>query len=154
MRLKSGEVVADRHNSHLHESVLPHLPAALAQIEGLGRKLLIEEVDFGQPIGETICVATGLCDEIVFAQRPKRFGLTRFVKNRTPEPCSKVVIILKKDDLEERYVLITAFIGQRAEPEPWDWNATANSLAFWTSHALIRGHEEVIPGTETVYCPW
>lgn len=164
MKLKSGEAVVDRHRSHLHESVLPHLLAALARIESRGRKFLVEEVSFGSPIGETICVPTGPSDTIVFAQRPKRFGLTRFVKNRVAEPCSSVVVILKTADGQPGvYVLVTAFIGRKPEPEPWDTRnfsqqadpQEAERLAreFWSSHALIWGCEEIIKGTETARCP-
>jgi hypothetical protein len=155
MRLKSGEVVVDRYNSHLHESVLPLLPEALAKIETMGRSFLIEEVVFDHIIGETTCVGTGSTDEIVFAKRPKRFGLTRFVKNRRPEPCSSVVVILKTADGQPgAYVLVTSFVGGKPEPEPWDRNATGNSVAFWSSHALIWGSEEIVLGTETTQCPW
>lgn len=152
--LKSGEIVVDRHQSHLHQSVAHLLPDALSQIETRGRNFFIEEVDFGRPIGETICVATGHDDKIVYAKRPKRFGFSRFVKNRTPEPCDRIMVILKRDDFKDYYVLITAFVGHRPEPEPWDRNANGNSLAFWNSHALVWGCEPVIPGTETSKCPW
>lgn len=155
MTLASGEPVYDRHNSHVHGEVMQLLPAAFAKINAQGRKFLIEEVDFGQPVGETICVATGQDDQIVYAKRPKRFGHTRFVKNRNPEPCSAVTVILKQDDYyEDYYVLITAFVGHRPEPEPWDRNANGNSLAFWNSHALVWGCEDIILGTETTECPW
>jgi hypothetical protein len=165
MKFKSGETVVDRHRSHLHESVLPHLPAALAQIESAGRNFLVEEVDFGRPIGETICVPTGPSDTIVFAQRPKRFSLTRFVKNRTAEPCSSVVVILKTADGQPgSYVLVTAFVGRKPEPEPWDrrnfsqqsnpQEAERRAREFWSSHALVWGCEEIIRGTETTHCPW
>jgi hypothetical protein len=133
------------------------LPAALARIKSGGRQFLVEEVDFGRPIGETICIATRPGDEIVYAQRPNRQGLTRFVKNRQPEPCNSVVVILKTADTVEdagKYVLVTAFVGRLAEPEPWDRNATEKSVEFWSSHALIWGYEEVIPGTVTSVCPW
>ena len=70
------------------------------------------------------------------------------------KPCDKVVVILKKDDFEDYYVLITAFIGHRPEPEPWDRNANGNSLEFWNSRALVWGCEPTIPDTETNVCPW
>jgi len=155
--LGSGEPVIDRYNSHLHEGVSRLLPAAFAQISSLGRKFFVEEVDFGRSIGETVCVQTTDADEVVWAKRPKRFGHSRFVKNRPPEPCSSVVIILKTADGEAdrgKYVLVAAFVGIRPEPEPWDRNATANSRAFWASHALIWGCEPIVPGTETTVCPW
>lgn len=154
MSLASGQPVYDRHNSHVHENVTRLLPAAFAKVNAQGRKFLIEEVTFDQIVGETVCVPTTDADEIVWAKRPKRFGHSRFVKNRKPEPCDKVVVILKKDDFEDYYVLITAFIGHRPEPEPWDRNANGNSLTFWNSRALVWGSEPTIPGTETNVCPW
>ena len=158
-KLKSGEAVVDRYNSHLHQSAVPLLPEALARIESKGRNFLIEQADFGQPIGESICVATGPGDEIVFAKRPKRFGLTRFVKNRQAEPTSVVTLILKTADGQPGFILVTAFVGPLAEKEPWDStirNAEERqrSLVFWNSHALVWGGEETITGTETSRCPW
>ncbi|MFA6534111.1 MAG: hypothetical protein WCT37_02980 [Patescibacteria group bacterium] len=155
LRLASGEEVVDRYQSHLHADVARLLPEALGKIDPAGRKFLVEEVDFGRLIGGTTCAATGPDDEVLFAKRPKRFGHSRFVKNRTAEPCSSIVVILKKaEDFDETYILITAFIGHRPEPEPWDRNATANSRAFWDSHALVWGSEPTVPGTETDKCPW
>lgn len=154
-RLSSGEVVVDRFRSHLHPSVASLLPEALARVDSQSRQFLVEEVDFCRLVGETICVPTGSGDEIVFALRHGRRGLTRFVKNREPEPCSSVVVILKRDDANSRvYILITTFVGRRPEPEPWDRNATERSVEFWSSHALIWGSESMVPGTETVECPW
>ena len=153
MRLGSGEVVIDRYRSHLHPEVVAILSEALMRVQG-GEVFIVAEIEFGRPVGESICVPTQDGDEIVFAKRPRRFGYTRFVKNRRPESCDSVVVILKRDDHEDYYVLVTAFIGRRAEPEPWDRNATANSRAFWNSHALVWGGESTIPGTETTECPW
>ena len=115
---------------------------------------MVSQVDFDHIVGETTCVVTGPGDQIIFSQRPKRFGLTRFVMNRKPEPSCSVVVILKKADYGDDYVLITAFVGEKAEPEPWDRNATEKSLAFWSTHALVWGSEPVVPGTETSICPW
>jgi hypothetical protein len=152
-KLKSGEVVVDRYNSHIHETVKVVLPAALAQIESGRSQFLVTEIEFEKVIGDTTCIPTGPGDEVVFAKRPKRFGHTRFVKNRKPLPCSSVVVILKATT-EGGYVLITAFVGHKAEPEPWDRHSNSKSLEFWSKHALVWGSEEVIPGTETERCPW
>lgn len=151
---KDGEEVVDRHNSHLHASVIALLPEAIAKIGTKERNFLVEVVDFGHIIGETTCVTTTSEDEVVYAQRPKRFGLTRFVKDRLPEPCSTVVLILKVADGQPGYVLVTAFIGGKPEPEPWDRNATTKSREFWSNNGLVWGSEPVIPGTETSECPW
>jgi len=152
--LGSGQRVTDRHNSHLHPALEALLPEAFKRICLDGVQFAIEEVDFGRVVGETTCVRTNASDVVVYAQRPKRWGLTRFVKSRSPEPSTSVVAILKKADDGDYYVLISAFVGSKAEPEPWDRNATAKSVKFWSTHALIWGSEPVIPGTETSVCPW
>jgi hypothetical protein len=151
--LKGGEKVVDRHQSHLHEGVERLLPEALGRVESAGRNFLVEEVAMGRLVGETSCVETLSSDEVLYAQRSGRAGLTRFVKNRVAQPCDSVVVILKRISPAE-YVLVTAFVGRRPEPEPWDKNATEKSVAFWQTHALVWGSEPVIPGTETTICPW
>lgn len=152
-RLKSGETVMDRPRSHLHAGVERLLPEALGKVKSAGRSFLIEEVGLGRLVGQTICVAIHPGDEIVFAKRVGRAGLTRFVKNRASEPCSSVVVVLKAGDRGE-FVCLTAFVGHRAELEPWDENATPQSVVFWSSRALVWGSEPIIPGTETDRCPW
>lgn len=152
--LGSGERVVDRYRSHIHPGVLTLLPESLARIDISGKQFSVEVVEFDRIIGETICVRTGLQDEIVYAQRPCRAGLSRFVRNRQAEPCSTLVVILKKALEEGTYVLISAFFGTRPEPEPWDRNATERSVEFWSSHALVWGSEPVVPGTETDQSPW
>ena len=154
-KTKDGLRVVDRYNSHLHESVEAILPEGLAQIEVSGRKFIVQQIDFDRVVGQSVCVETSAQDEIIYAQRPKRWGLSRFVKNRKPEPCSSVVLILKTADGEANtMVLITAFIGTLSEPEPWDRNATERSVEFWSNHALLWDSEPVIAGTETTRYPW
>jgi len=151
--LKSGEFVVDRFNSHLHTGLEGLLKEALGKIESEGRPFMVEEVNFGRVVGETVCVETSDLDQIVFAQRPSRFGISRFVMNRQPAPCSALVVILKRAE-EGFYILISAFVGRKPEPEPWDRNATERSVEFWSGHALIWGQEPVIQGSETTVCPW
>lgn len=152
--LASGEPVYDRYNSHLHENVKAILPEAFSKLDSKGERFTIRELDFGRVIGESSCVPTSGRDVITYAFRPKRNGATRFVKNRKSEPCSSAVFILKRDDYEPYYILITAFIGHESGPEPWDVRATDADREFWSTHALVWGSEEIIPGTETAICPW
>ena len=82
-QLRSGEFVVDRPNSHINPDAIPHIAAALSAVDAVGRGFLIETVPVGEdgiPIGEQHCVVTGPSDDILFAQRPFRPGLTRFVK--------------------------------------------------------------------------
>lgn len=162
---KDGFEVTDRQDSHVqsHRNVLGILPEALSKVSTYGRNFLIEEIIFDQIVGESICIPTRSGDEIVYAQRPRRSGLTRFVKNLKPIKTDRVTVILKKAE-EGHYVLITAFIGSTAPAEPWDERAFskqhnpkqawAESIEFWNSHALVWGVEETMLGTETTICPW
>jgi hypothetical protein len=152
--LHSGEVVVDRAESHLHAGAIGLLPEALAQIAAAGRTFIDETVIFDRIVGVTTRVATTDEDEIIYARRTGRAGLTRFVKNRQAVPSSRLTVVLSKRDGEPAFVCRTAFIGDKAAREPWDPDATADSIAFWSRHALIWGEEEVIPGTETSACPW
>ncbi len=155
-KLESGETVLDRSisNSHLHESVLPALSEALGRVYLHGEKFRKIQVDFDRVVGLNMCVVTGPDDQIVYAQRSGRIGKTRFVRNRQPEPCRSVVVILKKADEGDYYILISAFIGEDPQPEPWDRSATPSAKVFWENHALIWDPKVVIAGTETSKCPW
>lgn len=147
--LASGEKVFDRFTSHLdtHPEVKEYLLEALKKINPERKSFLEETFDFGSPIGKSICVETNTDDEIIYAQRPKRVGLTRFVKNKEAKETSLLTVILKK--IDDGYILITAFVGPKAEPEPWDKFATEQSILFWQNHALVWGSQEIIPGTES-----
>lgn len=151
--LASGEMVFDRLTSHMHIGG-PLLREALRQIRSGERDFLVEGVDLGRVIGHTTCVETGPEDEVVYALREKRRGLTRFVKNRASVPARHLTVVLKRREEDQQYVLITAFVGQPAEPEPWDAKATDASRQFWATHALVAGSEPVVEGTTTTECPW
>ncbi len=152
--LASGESVFDRYKSHIHNNpvIESHLAKALSQINPEGQPFITTSIAFDDLNGTSTCVETTEEDEIVYARRPNRAGYTRFVKGREAEPTNELTLSLLK--VPEGYVLITAYLGPKAGPEPWDRNATPDSLAFWNTHALIWGSEEVEPGTETKERPW
>ena len=150
----NGLPVYDRPKSHHHlgESLLRD---AIGRCE-LNATFEKRSVQYPAPVGLTDCVATSSKDAIIFAQREGRNGLTRFVLDRKPEPCSSIVIICKQaEELRERgYILVTAFLGSESEPEPWDRRATPAALRFWSDHALIWNSVPVLPDTLTAICPW
>jgi hypothetical protein len=143
--LQSGEQVYDRPDSHLNEHpVQPRfIKEALSRIDAKQRLFVKETVRFDEIIGDSICVSTLPEDEIVFARRPKRLGLTRFVKNRLAEPTNEVTIILRWDKMKRMYKCLTAYAGGDAPAEPWDSNATSDSQEFWNTHALVWGSQEI-----------
>lgn len=145
-KLADGSIVIDRIPSHIPRGDFGPVEVALSKVMPDGRAFIEEEVLASGPIGTTKCIKTYEGDSIVFAQRFGRKGLTRFVKNRAPEPCSSVFVVLKRLKVH-RYLIITGFVGTRPEPEPWDETAFRHavdpnvsrqrSLEFWSKHALI-----------------
>lgn len=154
-RLASGELVIDRKDSHAatHPAVHAILAELISRVDSNQRVRFCESVDFGRIVGETICVETHDGDDIVYARRPPRKGLTRFVKNQQPEPTQWATACFARLS-GGAYLLLTAFVGPRAPAEPWDKFASEESLAFWNTHALVWGVEETESGTETTICPW
>lgn len=160
--LADGAIVVDRIPSYVPKSDVHNVIWALRKVKPNGRKFIEEEVCFPEEIGNSKCVQTNADDDIVFAQRTGRKGLTRFVRGRKPEPSNKVFVVLKRER-EHRYVLITGFVGGRPQPEPWDETAFSHasnpteakrlSDAFWANHALIFSPEMIVPGTETDVSP-
>jgi hypothetical protein len=145
--------VYDRASSHIHDLPAQLLVDAISRVVHGSGNFTKTTVNFGRTIGQSICVETGASDEIVYARRVGRYGLTRFVFDRGPVDCDSVIVILKRmtpgsDDL----VLVTSFIGSRSEPEPWDFNATTASAEFWSGHALIWGSEPIESGSEAYAC--
>lgn len=160
--LASSQPVYDRPQSHMHEQaqLLEVLGEALAKVQpGSGETFLKRAIDLGRVVGKTILVATTDQDVIVFARRVGRQGYSRFVKNRPPEDTRFLTVILKKDEHEEYWILISAYFGGQSEREPWDRAIRSPGERdqvknFWSTHALVWGVEEVIPGTETTQNPW
>jgi hypothetical protein len=155
--LSDGTKVFDRYKSHVHtvdeSDVSSLLKEALARISPSKEKNIVESVVFPGSIGYSTCVTTEPSDEIIFAQRQgRKGGYTRFVVGKKPRETSSLTVVLKKTD--EGYILLTAYIGEKSEPEPWDYNATEKSLPFWKTHALIFGSEEIIPGSERKDTLW
>ena len=146
MKTKNNIQVKDRYNSHLHKGVKKLLPELLSKYE-VTEDFRIITHDFGKVVGRSYCVETRPTDRITFMKRPNRQGRTRFVLNRKPEFCNFVTIMLSKK--EDGYIILTAFVGKRSEPEIWDerafekdergYNAAkVASNEFWSTHALIK----------------
>jgi len=149
--LRSGEKVFDRPKSHVRihkdKHLEEHLPIALKQTDSNDLGLFWKSVDFVKTIGMTNCVETTDNDEIIFAIRKGRKNLSRFIMHSKMKPTSIVTTVLKK--IPEGYILITAYFGPKAPPEPWDPHAESDSIPFWSKHALVWNKDEIIHGTET-----
>lgn len=147
-------IIVDRHDSHVHGSDLGQvLTDTIAQLDLKDHpEFTVQTITHEAVVGLSQGVETSPDDEIIFARRHGRKGLTRFVLNRKPEPTNQVTVVLKK--IGPVYMCMSAWFGGQAEPEPWDRNATEESDIFWKNHALIFNPDDVVSGTETTECPW
>lgn len=148
----NGLAVYDRANSHFADhgfskSLMLEVLSKITQTSQFKKHV----VNLGRVVGNTSCVSVTANDTVIMAVRKNRFGPTPMVIGRTPEPCSSVVIILKKvsDSDGEFFILITAFIGNGSEPEPWDKQLMPGSpeykkaVFFWQTHALLYDEEMI-----------
>lgn len=147
-----GFKVYDRPNSHFHsKEISPEtLADAISKISTNGWRFRKGEAKFDETVGYTSCVEVDEHDDVDMYYRIKRWGKTPMVKGRSPEPCKSIVAILKKDNEDEHYLLITAYVGTLANSyrEPWDRNIRsdeerAECEAFWSNHALIYDPEQI-----------
>lgn len=150
MKLKSADgVVVEINLDHMsqHASVLPLLEEIIPNMKIAGTGFIKTSIDMGRVVGVTDCVPTTQYDEIVYAKRVGRPGKTRFVKNRKPQPSSHVAVVIKR--FGNTFKLLTSFIGQCAEKEPFDKSIRTDeefmqSKHFWDNHALVWGTQEVV----------
>jgi hypothetical protein len=154
--LKDGVHVFERYKSHVHteyEKIYALIRQMCTHVVS-GERFIVYTHDFGFVVGRTICVSTNEHDDVVYAIREKRKGATRFVKKRELQESTQATIVLMQDKVESRYILITAYIGSAAPPEPWDPHAPAYARSFWDTHALVYGSVPIVKDTETSQCPW
>lgn len=115
--------------------------------------------DMGRIVGTDNMIDVDGTDEIVYGARKNRLheGLVPFVKNREPQPCPYVTVLLVPK-ADATYVLLSAWIGvydeENDEPFPQSPDATPQSAEFWSKHAFVYGSQEIIAGTETAERPW
>ncbi len=154
--LSSGEKVFERSDAHFHKGIDASLiKEALSKILSENRGFVETAVDMKRIVGLKHCVKTNENDQIFYARRTGREGLSRFVKNRKAEPCQFLTVILKKAYEGNEYILVTAFISDESMKEPWDRSANKEeSIEYWNTHALVEGCEEIDSCTVTTVCPW
>jgi hypothetical protein len=138
---KAGVPVYDRHNSHIHGDIVGLIKQIVETIENV---VSFEPIAyrFNRVIGKTLCVKRKEGDQVIMMNRFRRRGSSPIVLNREPEDCNTLTIVLMEVDdvdLGKIYILLTAYIGEPAPPEPWDEKVKDidYSIDFWSKHALI-----------------
>lgn len=154
--LWSGEAVIDRRTSHIHDGISTELlKESLLHIQSNNESYIDQTIFHDRIIWKSLRIATVKWDEIIFVQRKNRKWPSRFVKNKQPIDYNGITIVLLKNKYHaNEYVLMTAYIGDKAPPEPWDnplfeklengEERRKEALEFWNNHALIWGYFDII----------
>ena len=155
--LASGQEVIDRHHSHLDDVTSQLLPEALEKISlDKGIQFTEETVDMAREIAQSKVVETTSEDDenIYYAIRQGRYQYSRFVKGKQPEMSHHMTVVLKQDSEDtSKYVLITAYTGEKAGLEPYDKRAQEGDRVYWRTHAFVFELVAIVPGTETKETP-
>lgn len=111
------------------------------------------EVDMGQIVGRQNLVATGAGnpnDVMEFSVRKGRSLPSRVISGITQGDETSSIVIIAKRTRPGHYILITSWLGNLAEKEPWDPNIRGEAhfdrcLQFWCANALIHDQETMGP---------
>lgn len=143
-RFKNGKKLLITEHSHVHGKILPFIDRAISQLEP-NSGFIKETIQFDKPIGVTHCVKVSESDEIYYEVRGNRKQPSKMVRNRQPEPSNLLTLVICQQN--KSYKLLTAYVGEQAEAEPWDENAFSRTecpqtarekaISFWEQHALI-----------------
>lgn len=136
-------VYYSKYHLKVHADVTEHLEEAMSRIDTNDAPFIKLAVQFDHVIGHSTCVQVRKDDQFRYAKRLGRKYPTRFVMNREAEPCSTVVVIMKRTPNSENYgyTLLTAYIGGLATKEVHDpkleYEEAHEANEFWSKHALI-----------------
>lgn len=125
-----------------HKEVLQYLEEAILKLSfAQATGFFSKTIEMGRVVGKCDCVETSETDVVFYQKRPGRRWTTRFVRNREPQPCSKITVIGTINGNSLR--VISAWIGGPAPREEGDFsidNATDRKITqdFWSTHALIK----------------
>jgi hypothetical protein len=156
---KNGLIFISGINSqYITNGVESYLDDIFEQIPEFDTKRFAEEFPYQSIVGKSICVPTNEEDDIFYAKKNEYKGHTRFVLNREPIDSNHITVVIQKE--RTHYILINAYFGKKAPPEPWDKIAISSAqelssaIEFWSNHALIFRNEEIIEESKTNVCPW
>ncbi len=143
----NGVCLKDRYNSHMHSNDKFDPSLISEAVKEISIDWPIDDkrnvtVNFDKPIGLCNCIEVKENDpRVQMVQRKGRKGPTPVIKEAEPVLSDKLTMcILRINETES--ILLTAYVGEAAPPEPWDEHIEteeerAVSRAFWSSHAFI-----------------
>lgn len=131
--------------------LIEYVREVLPQVEATDDNVF-HQADLGRETGFSDLVETDDNDEIIYAKRINRRNYTRFVLHRKTVRTTLVTIVLHK--LGNDYTLYSAWVGPLAPPFPGSSHEAPDSREFWSTHALVWGKQQIVPGSERKGWPW
>jgi hypothetical protein len=144
--------------THLEDT--PQLKSLVVEVVGsmeLTGQEIARHTDMERVVGTCDVVAVDATDDIIYAIRKNRDsdGRVPFTKTREGQPSYDVAVHLVPRT-NGSYELSSAWIGTFGDDEPFPESpeATEKSAEYWKHFAFVWGSQEIVPGTETMICPW
>lgn len=129
-----------------HPDVLEFLKEAAGKIRMSEQGGIFEiSVNLGRVIGISSLIGTAPISsgqKTFFAERFGRKYPSRVILNGKGEPCDYITFQIKFNERENKYFLMTAYVGHPCPDEPFYLSDKASSafkeaLVFWSRHALV-----------------
>lgn len=111
------------------------------------------EHDMGRSIGYDFTIETTEKDIVFYAQLIKTTDFAPYVKNGAPASTTHLSVILKKAS-DSEYELLNMWVGRMSPPLPGSESATAKSIPFWSSHAIIYTNQAIQTRSLTKTSPY
>lgn len=100
------------------------------------------EHNMGHSVGYDFTVATTEKDIVFYAQLLKSNIYIPFIKNGTPLSTPLVSFIIQKKGTNE-YELLNTWIGAMSPGLPSSDNESNDSIAYWSSHAMVYSNQAI-----------
>ena len=134
----------------------PHIIALIKELlakKKLKGQRITLEADMGRDIGTTDVIVTSEKDTIYYARAVKSEVFSRFAKNRHPQASTKLTVILERD-ADGDYEVRDTWIGANHPAFPGGEYETAESKAYWRTHALVQDALAIQSKSITKDCPY
>ena len=151
---RNGVKIIEGINARITDSVRAVLYQLLPATElNISEPIINIQTTLEDYSGNQYCVEINEEDKIIYAKRWKKNSYYKFVIDKKPVKTNEFTIILKQ--IDDFYMILTAFFGPKTEPFPWDRNAdTSKSIDFWKNHAIVlSGEFDIKPDTIIGYLP-
>lgn len=151
-----GQFILDKYNSR-NEVSRALIREAMSKIYLGERTYVYTAVDLKEVVGHSLVVSASWQEEIIYAKRPENNYLSRFVRNKEPQPTSLISLFVLRLRGSNEWILQNSHYGDVRLPEieyTTEVSPTQEQFDYWNNNAFCWGYLSVTPGTLTTTCPW